>query len=145
MGGGNLKNWVQKNYLKNSNIIEVHIYDSDLNSGSSTKQYEETCKQVNTRGDNSCCFLTQKREMENYIHPILIEKEFNISCKYLLESWDKEDIPKFLVTQTRKTEKAIKGILNGKLSKKMTKELLDELNAFEEIKSWFEKIKELMD
>lgn len=72
MNGGNLKNWVQRNYLKDSNIVEVHIYDSDLNSGSSTKQYEESCKKVNTRDDNSCCFLTQKREMENYIHPKLI-------------------------------------------------------------------------
>lgn len=63
----------------------------------------------------------------------------------MLETWDTEDIPKFLVSQTGKTEDAIKGILNGKLSKKMTKELLDELNAFEEIKGWFEKIKELLD
>ena len=143
MNGGNLKNWVNKHYLKDSNIIEIHIYDSDLNSGKSTNQYKESCKKVRERDDKSWCFLTKKREMENYIHPKLIEEEFNISCEELLDRWDEEDISKFLVSKTGKTEEAIKGILNGKLSKKMTKELLDEINAFEEIKSWFEKIKEL--
>jgi len=145
MNGGNLKNWVQKNYLKDSNIIEVHIYDSDLNSGNSTNQYKESCQKVNERDDKSCCFLTKKREMENYIHPKLIKEEFNISCDEILNSWDEADIPKFLVSKTAKNEDAIKGILNGKLSKKMTKELFIELNAFDEIKSWFEKIKELME
>ncbi len=41
------------------------------------------------------------------------------------------------------SEKAIKGILNGKLSKELTKKYLEELEAFDEIKGWFEKIKEL--
>jgi len=145
MNGGNLKNWVQKNYLKDSNIIEVHIYDSDLNSGKSTNQYKESCQKVNERDDESYCFLTKKREMENYIHPKLIEEEFNISCNDILDRWDEADIPKFLISKTSKNEDAIKGILNGKLSKKMTKELFIELNAFNEIKSWFEKIKELME
>ena len=145
MNGGNLKNWVQKNYLKDSNIIEVHIYDSDLNSGKSTNQYKESCQKVNERDDESYCFLTKKREMENYIHPKLIEEEFNISCNDILDRWDEADIPKFLISKTSKNEDAIKGILNGKLSKKMTKELFEDLNAFDEIKSWFEKIKELME
>lgn len=33
INGGNLKNWVDRNYLKGSNVIEFHIYDSDSNSG----------------------------------------------------------------------------------------------------------------
>ena len=39
--GGNLKNWVNRNYLKDSNIIEVHIYDRDSNSGKNTEQYRK--------------------------------------------------------------------------------------------------------
>jgi len=144
MNGSNLKNWVNKHYLKDSNVIEVHIYDSDLNSGKSTKQYLDSCKKVNERNDNSCCFLTKKKEMENYIHWEIIEEYFNIKIpKEQKDEWDFFDIPKYLMSKTNKPEKAIKEILNGYLTKKITKEHLIELNAYDEIKSWFEKIKEL--
>ena len=37
----------------------------------------------------------------------------------------------------------LKEFLNRSMSKNITKKDLEELNAFDEIKSWFEKIKEL--
>ena len=144
MQGSNLKNWVQRNYLKNSNVVEVHIYDRDTNSGRNTEQYKESCEKVNNRDDPSCCFLTKKREMENYIHISLIEEEFQIKCDDLKEDYDNQDIPSYLKQHTTlKDEKAIKGVLNGKLSSKITKEHLIEINAYDEIKQWFEKIAEL--
>ena len=39
----------------------------------------------------------------------------------------------------------IKQILCGSCSEKLTKKHLEELNAWEEVKGWFEKIKELVD
>lgn len=146
LNGSNLKYWVQRNYLKNSNIIEIHIYDSDKKSVKSTPQYERHCKNINTRNDKNYCFLTNKREMENYIHWSLIEEEFDIKFSdNLIKNWDYEDIPKIINNKinNKMEDKNIKQILNNKLSQQMTKNLLEELNAFEEIKGWFSKIKEL--
>ena len=144
MYGGNLKNWVDKNYLKNSNIIEFHIYDSDLNSGKNTNKYQEEIDKINSRNDGSCAVKTKKREMENYIHKSLIKEEFGIDLSDIVD-YDVEDIPSFIASRMcgEKTEEVIKAILNGKLSKQLTKEMLEELDAFDEIKGWFEKIKEL--
>lgn len=141
--GGNLKQWVDKNYLENSNILELHIYDSDKGSGKNAGQYEKQKEQINSRNDKSYCFITKKREMENYIHRSLIEARFEIDCSSI-DNWDEEDIPTFIKSKSIiKDEKKIKGILNGQLSKSITKELLVEMDAFEEIKNWFVKLKEL--
>ena len=143
--GGNLKNWVDRDYLKDSNIIEFHIYDSDLNSGKNTNKYQEEIDKINSRKDGSCAIKTQKREMENYIHKSLIEKEFGLDLSSIAD-YDVEDIPSFIANKIcgEKTKEAIKDILNGKLSKQLTKEMLEELDAFDEIKGWFEKIAELI-
>lgn len=141
--GGNLKNWVNRNYLKDSNVIEVHIYDRDSNSGRNTEQYRKQCDEINGRNDKSFAFMTQKRELENYIPRTFIEDEFNISLDEIMD-YDTEDIPAFIQRKViDKDEKVIKNILNGKLSKKITKEHLEEVEAFDEIKAWFEKIREL--
>ncbi len=142
--GGNLKNWVDRNYLKGSNVTEFHLYDRDSNSGRNSEQYKKQCQEINARDDNSICIMTNKREMENYIPKSLIEVEFNIDCSSI-ENWDIEDIPTFIKNRTNLDEKAVKGILNGKLSKQITKEHLEELNSFDEIKSWFENIKSIFD
>lgn len=139
--GGNLKVWVNRNYLKDSNVVEIHIYDSDLGSGNNSEQYKKQQDEINSRNNGSYCFLTTKREMENYIHREIIENEFNLDCSSI-SNWDECDIPTFLVHKTLKDEKVIKNILNGKLVKQLTKQHLEELKAFEEIKEWFEKIKE---
>jgi len=140
--GGNLKNWVDRYYLYNSNIVEIHIYDSDIGSGQNAEQYKKQREKINSRPDNSTCFMTQKREMENYIHKSLIENRFQINLDEI-EDYNMIDIPTYIKNKTNLDEKAIKGILNGQLSKKITKEHLIELEAFDEIKGWFEKIREL--
>ncbi len=142
--GGNLKNWVDRNYLKGSNVTEFHIYDRDSNSGKNTEQYQKQCEEINARGDNSVCIMTQKREMENYIPKHLIEAEFNIDCSSI-ENWDIEDIPTFITNKTTFKENEVKSILNGKLAKQITKTDLEELNAFDEIKLWFEQIKTIFE
>lgn len=138
MNGSNLKSWVERNYLENSGVIEFHLYDRDTN-----EQYKEAINKVNSRSDLSSGRLTEKREMENYIHKSLIEEEFGITIDDISD-WDNEDIPRYLNGKTGNHEKAIKEVLNGKLSSKMTKELFEELGAWNEVKDWFEKIKKLM-
>lgn len=138
MSGSNLKNWIDRYYLENSSIIEFHLYDRD-----SDEKYKEAINEVNSRPDPSFGTLTQKREIENYTHKSLIEEEFNITINNEID-WDNEDIPAYISRKTGRTEKEIKNILCGRLSKKMTKEMLEELGAWEEVKGWFEKIKELV-
>jgi len=141
MQGSNLKNWIEREYLKDSSIIEFHLYDKD-----SDEKYKESIEMVNNRKKASFGILTQKREMENYIPPSLYEKEFSIDCSSIKTKWSEEDIPKFVLKFSGKngiTERFIKQTANNELSKQITKKLLESINAFEEVKGWFEKIKEM--
>lgn len=148
MKGSNLVNWVNRNYLKNSNVIEFHLYDNDR------EDYRKTIEEIKANRDGRRFGeLTSKREMENYIPPELIEEEFGINLDLEKMDWDNIDVPKVLVSKgvmqhikcPKKREEAIKERLNGQLSKKIRKEHLIYSNSYEEIKSWFEQIADLCD
>jgi predicted ATP-dependent endonuclease of OLD family len=144
MSGSNLKNWVERNYLQGSNVIEFHLYDKDCD-----EKYKKSIEQINNRGNGSFGLLTQRREIENYVYHSLYETEFVIDCSSIENEWAEEDIPQFVFNKTkRKDQKSrdintIKQIANGKLSKQMTKELFEKMNVYDEIKSWFEKIRKM--
>ena len=141
MGGSVLKNWVDRNYLEGSNVIEFHLYDRDTN-----KQYLSSVEKVNNRSDSSKGVLTQKREMENYIHPSLYEEEFDVNCSDI-NDWDNADVARIVSDRTRKfdNEKAVKMITNGRLTKRITKQHLKEMNSYEEIKAWFVELKSMFE
>lgn len=65
LGGGSLKQWVAKHYLRNLNLPEVHIYDRD---DETPPKYQPECDAVNARADGSWAVITAKRELENYLH-----------------------------------------------------------------------------
>jgi predicted ATP-dependent endonuclease of OLD family len=139
MIGSNLKNWADRHYLENSNVVEFHIYDRDAND-----QYEKAVEKINKRKDKSFALLTKYREMENYIHPKLIEKQFDINLSDKRIEWFKQDIPKLIKNKCGNLKEGdIKRIINGKLAKEMTVDNLKELEVYEEIKNWFIKIKEI--
>jgi predicted ATP-dependent endonuclease of OLD family len=68
-GGGNLKHWVNKQYLRNAELIEVHIYDRD---DPQNPKYGAQVDTVNERPGRDIAYLTHRREMENYIHPACV-------------------------------------------------------------------------
>ena len=142
MLGGNLKNWVDRNYLKQTNAIEFHIYDRDSNSGHNSEKYRDQCDAVNNRNDGSFAIMTKKREMENYISKEAIETQFCINCSEITD-WNVHDIPKFIANKTRLKEPEVKEILNGKLASQITKDSLEKMGAYDEIKGWFEKLREM--
>ncbi|MCJ2008397.1 ATP-binding protein [Methylobacterium sp. J-092] len=72
-GGGNLKHWVNKQYLRNAALTEVHIYDRD---DQQNPKYGAQVIAVNARQGRDIAFLTDRREMENYIHPDCIAAVF---------------------------------------------------------------------
>jgi putative ATP-dependent endonuclease of the OLD family len=91
-GGGNLKHWVNKRYLANAGLIEVHIYDAD---DPAAPPYQAQIDTVNGRGTRDIAFLTQKRETENYIHTDAIHSVYGFHI--LTADW--ADIPTLVAEQ----------------------------------------------
>ncbi len=159
MGGSTIQYWANKNLLKKLQINQVHIYDSDIGSERPNK-YSPYFESINNQGLNNFTFETKKREMENYIHHNIIASSYEGFSIIYGEDWDEldlgEEVAKFVhensesskiwdeVTNEKKKEKVgkVKRKFNEELSKQITKQHLVELEAFDEIKEWFEKIKE---
>lgn len=141
MHGSNLKDWINRYALNNTNTIEFHLYDKD-----DDQKYKSNIEEVNARKDGSFGTLTNKREIENYVPKEKIEKEFKIKINLTpTENWDDIDVPKKIKEQKKDLKESdIKSIICGKLSKTITKNDLESLNAWDEVKSWFEKINELV-
>lgn len=138
MSGSKLSQWINRNYLENSNVKEFHIYDSDVES------YCKIVEEMNMLNDGRRKGInTDLSEMENYIPISLIQDHFNIEMS-LEKNWLEEDIPKYLVDKvmlqildSKKRENSIKGILNGSLTKKITEDMLYNHNVYNEVESWF--------
>lgn len=148
MHGGSLKNWIQRDYLKKSNIKEIHLYDSDV------REYREIVEEMNRQSDGRRKgFITERYEMENYIPRSLVEQQFDIDLSDYSDEWGtKLDIPKLLVGKVGskmgrdedEKEKRIKMILNGSVMKKCTFDMISKMGNEEEIIKWFEEIKKQM-
>lgn len=146
LGGSTLKHWVDNNYLRKLNLPEVHIYDGDK------EEYKQTAQQVDSRNDGSKGFTTQKREIENYVHPSIIEdifRELNNNTltdrtkDNWLDDWNQSDlIPLIKNKGVRIRGKRIKEKICTEGIENMTVELFKELQAYEEIKEWFKAIKD---
>ncbi len=154
-GGSNLERAAERNYLDNSNVIEYHLYDKDTDG-----KYQESIDKVKQRKNHSDGCLTNFRELENYIHPSLYETHFEIKfTEAEIGNWSEIDVPnivtqrtaKFGIPETRnnqnngfkEAEKRVKSIANKNLVKSMTKDLFEDINAFEEVSDWFKKLRQL--
>ena len=106
-------------------------------------------------------FETNLREIENYIHPTILEDIGIRFEKEYLDNWNKLDIGEYCarysyennpdstkpwseVTDKKKSEKIgrFKKQINMEYSKKLTKCMLEEMEVFDEVKEWFNSIKE---
>lgn len=144
MSGSKLKQWIERDYLENSNVKEFHIYDSDVDD-----YIKKVSEMVALNDGRRTGLNTKLREMENYIPNNLIETEFGIEIVDNNDEWKKKDVPKFLrdkvllhIPDINKREQAIKGILNKKLASKLTKEDLEVYGVYTEIENWFKKFSE---
>lgn len=72
MGGSILKYWVERHYLQKLKTKEIHIYDHDV------KTYQQYIDEVNARSDGSWGKLTNKYEIENYLHPDAIKEVYGV-------------------------------------------------------------------
>ena len=145
LGGSTLKHWVDNNYLRKLSLPEIHIYDGDK------EKYKQSARQVDVRDDGSKGFTTQKREIENYVHPSIIEEIFyeldqntliDRTQDNWIEHWDQLNIiPSIKRTGVSLREIKIKEKICSEGIENMTVELFKELQAYEEIKEWFVAMK----
>jgi len=142
MDGSKLKHWIDQYALKNTNVLEFHIYDRDAD-----QKYKNSVDKVNNRPDGSKGVLTQFTEIENYVSQDIIEKVFKIQISLNNnENWYDIDIPKIInsLLGNRMKEKDIKSKICGQCSKQMTREKFENIGAWGEVEGWFKTIKELV-
>ena len=151
LGGSTLEHWINNKYLDKLNIPQLHIYDSDSNQILETNRhkYKRFIEKIKRQPNKNYGFETNKAEIENYIHPNIIKEEYQFETFYHLKEadwlnrWSNiENLPNYIKNNKTNQNKALKNQMPD-LSKKLTKEHLVELEAFDEIKKWFEKIEEL--
>ena len=153
LGGGTLMHWVNKNYLAKLNKPEIHIYDNDV------AKYQIAVDQVNERA-GSWAALTNMLEVENYIHPRLIKEVYPIEEDFMhfdegwVDEWKNKNVPKDLSAFLKGLKAAgnkeivgegagtIKRVLSEQAAPLLTIEDLIQLEAHEEVRGWFEKVKE---
>lgn len=156
-GGGNLKHWVERRYIRNAGMIEVHIYDRDTQAN---PKYAPHVDAVNDRGTADVAFLTVRREMENYLHPTCIAAEYqpDFNVEVAIDEWC--DVPALVAAAVHdasdapdpwdqltdeKREKKVskaKARLNGSAAARMTVEQLRETDQQAEILSWLNAVAE---
>lgn len=141
LGGSSLKYWVEKRYLENLHCKECHIYDNDV------KTYQRSINAINQRGDGSWGVLTQKYEIENYLHKEAIDKVYGIQVDTtqpkVPESFGKEyatkkglDAPMGPTKSKTYLTKVFKDGMNGAL--------LKEIDPNNEVKGWFVRLGEML-
>ncbi len=152
-GGHNLWQWINEDYFSNMNCKEVHIYDSGT---SDPPKYQAEADKVNNRDNDDCCFLTSKREAENYLHHDVVAEVFGID---VAPFEDTEDVPLMVArtvndaasdsrhwddldTETiRKKVQRAKRRLNDEVAGRLTYEQLQEKDLEGEIEKWLDEIK----
>lgn len=133
VGGSTLKDWIDKRYFLNLDLPEVHIYDRDEQT---PPKYQEHCDKVNARGDGSVAYLTSKRELENYIHPDVINAYFEIE----INPTSMCNVPKMIKEKTIYGESNIKKKLNKEVIQQMTYEQILEVDTDKDIEKWLKTI-----
>ncbi|MBM7560419.1 ATP-binding protein [Marinitoga litoralis] len=151
LGGSTLKKWVNNNYLRSLNIPEIHIYDRDR------KEYKDLAEKINNENGNRKAIITDKNEIENYVHPNIISEIFSIEIEKICNfdkdwvgTWDNLDIPKKIKNIYKSSGKEIKeSKIKEKIStegiEKMEKTQFKEIKALEEIEKWFKEFKKVLE
>ena len=145
LGGGNLKHWVNNNYLKGLGKPEFHIYDADVPS------YSDSANEVNQRGDGSRGFITLKHEIESYLHTDAINIAFGIEIEVTDHPNEEGEATPKVFAKAYSTVKGFDGIMGDSKAKmklsdqafsKMTAEMIKERDPDGEVEGWFRIIGE---
>jgi ABC-type cobalamin/Fe3+-siderophores transport system ATPase subunit len=130
LGGSALGSWVDRNYLKGLGRPEIHIYDRDVPS------YANSVVEVNARTDGSWAVLTQKREIENYVHPDAIQAAFGVTVTFT----DQDDVPSIVGAEKQWNASTAKKKIAEYAFPKMTSGLIKALDPAGEVEGWLRRI-----
>jgi putative ATP-dependent endonuclease of OLD family len=147
LGGGNLQHWVNHNYLKSLGKPEIHIYDADV------PKYQQSAQDVNQRDESSRAFITQKHEIESYLHSEAIKNAFGVEIEVTDHpNEDGKATPKVFseAFSLLKNFDAVMGDtkakskLANKAFSEMTAAMIHERDPEGEIKSWLSSMSEVI-
>jgi len=143
LGGGNLKHWVNNHYLRGFGRSEIHIYDADVPS------YVDAAEEINKRTDGSKGFITQKHEIESYLHSGAIKAAFNIDVEVTDHPNAEGKATPKVFAEVYSLAQGYDGVMKDnnakiRLSTKafplMTAEMIHERDPNGEVKEWFTTI-----
>lgn len=149
LGGSTLQEWVNGHFLRNVGLPEVHIYDRDVLRGDGQYKYQQAATEVNGRGDGSKAFLTQKREMENYLHADAITEAFHghLPAPVAITITDECDVEgeiRAAIGQGKVNRRSLKHWLNEDAAERMSVARLEARNSKDEIVSWLREIQSMV-
>lgn len=154
LGGSNLRLWAHR--LAGLNCYEYHIFDRD-DQPPQRSCHQDVVDEINRRGAKA--ILTNKREMENYIHPDAIRTALGIS----IISGDFVDVPALVAEQfhitsgspvswlsldnekRRKKISSAKRRLNTEAVEKMTPTLLTSIDPNSDVRNWLNEIRSIIE
>lgn len=143
LGGSTLQHWVSGHYLSNLGRKEVHIYDSDV------PDYAKSVEAVNARPDGSWGTLTQKHEIESYLHVEAIREALGVEVEvadhlnsngYAVPKAVSEALHALKPVGAAKGDSKIKKLLAAKAFPRMTAERLAERDPNGEVKGWMTRL-----
>lgn len=133
MGGGTLRQWVDRRYLQALGAREVHIYDRDPD-----EKYASEVAAVNARGDGSFATLTQRVELENYAPAGVASRALGVAVEY----GESDSAVKAVVVATGCGASRAKRDFVELVFPAVTLDDIRNDGALEEIQMWFSKIAE---
>lgn len=151
LGGRTLQNWTAEHLLRNTGIPEYHIYDRDIPRSDGSFKYASSVEAVQQRGQDHSARLTNRREIENYLHPAAINRilaplvghpvEVNFDHGADVEAVVAAAIPDHQGNPRKKiNRRELKSWLNREVASEMTYEELIEVDQDAEVLGWFREI-----
>lgn len=143
LGGSTLMHWVNERYLKELGCPEFHLYDNDVS------KYQESIDAVNQRGDGSFGVLTNKYEIENYLHTDAIKTAYDVEIEIPDNlNADGKAVPK-IFAEAYSVKKGFDGTMKDKTAKiylankafpLLNAQMINERDPNGEVKGWFQTI-----
>lgn len=143
LGGGNLKHWVNNNYLMGLGKPEFHIYDADVPS------YVDSANEINQRGDGSRGFITKKHEIESYLHTDAIKTAFGVEIEVTDHPNEEGEATPKIFAKVYSEAQGFDGIMGDSKAKmkladkafpEMTAAMIKERDPDGEVEGWFKTI-----
>ena len=148
VGGSTVSDWVNRDCLQKFGKNEFHIYDRDEDL-----KYKNVVRELNSR-EGVFAIMTGSMSIESYYHPRSVIDSIPLAEGFIdlqgdwESKWSTMPVAKKLSSHLK--QKSSNGLKENSVKKRfadyvsVTEVDLKELNVYEEVKEWFEKIDEMV-